>query len=185
MYLDSTRQFGSAVCRREIQLSEPASSLALISKDSMFVTLKSSKLLCRITLPSAEEQVQIAISVSLDVCIGSNFFFTPDSQCEAINVSDLNAFPGHELGKAHLQLSYHQKWLVTGAADGRIILRLIEVPVSNLGGKPWPTCKRWTNKYDLQGGNDLQPFVFTFTFLFPLGFVIMVPSYLRLKKTSK
>ena len=57
MYLDSTRQFGSAVCKREIRLSEPASSLALLSKDSAFITLKSSKFLCRIAFPSAKEQV--------------------------------------------------------------------------------------------------------------------------------
>ena len=38
--------------------------------------------------------------------------------------------PAHDVGKIHLALSFHQKWIASAASDGKLFLRLVENPVS-------------------------------------------------------
>ena len=39
-------------------------------------------------------------------------------------------YPGHELNGGEAILSFHQKWMTSGAPDGKLLVRLVENPVS-------------------------------------------------------
>ncbi len=42
-----------------------------------------------------------------------------------------SCYQAHELPGGQLMLSFHHKWLASVAADGRLLLRLVEKPVSD------------------------------------------------------
>jgi hypothetical protein len=39
-------------------------------------------------------------------------------------------FKGHDLGSGKVVLSFHQRWIASVAADGKLLLRLTRSPVS-------------------------------------------------------
>ena len=43
-----------------------------------------------------------------------------------------SSYEGHDLGVAKMALSFDQKWLVSVAQDGKLLLRSVENPVSVL-----------------------------------------------------
>lgn len=54
---------------------------------------------------------------------------TTDSLSEIQNMS-ATTYSGHELGPGKVVLSFHQRWMMSVASDGKLMLRLAGNPVS-------------------------------------------------------
>ena len=47
------------------------------------------------------------------------------------NLSPDVTLSAHDMGGVQLKLSFHQKWIASAANDGKLIVRLVESPVSS------------------------------------------------------
>ena len=58
-------------------------------------------------------------------------FFPLFQICE-VSLNDLAPITNHDLVGGSYRLSFHQRWLVSCGRDGKLLLRLVESPVSDL-----------------------------------------------------
>lgn len=105
LYMGGAKEFSSNfIWKQEAVLTESALRLVLSSQSTMFTTLSNSFELAKFTLPPLKEK-DMEWELSPDITL-----------------------PAHDVGKIHLALSFHQKWIASAASDGKLFLRLVENP---------------------------------------------------------